>query len=531
MRYTSSLVAAQKINEELRNPKKHDADVVINDDCICLPAGNYKSYPTLTAFHNDDAEIKIIIGALGSGKSTACTIDIIKRACEMPKCKDGVRRSRVLIVRNTYDELKSTSLQMWQEWSDKLGATSTNRQPPITWTHDFYDKNGKIHLEVIFLALNSEQQLRKLGSYNITFAYINEIRELPQIILQFISSRCGRYPAQRRLAGNAKFWSGVIADSNPPSLKHWIPELEKKQTVKYKDKDGNEKQIKIAIHHQPPALLQNSAGEYVINPDAENIDNLPGGYDYYFKMLANGDDYVKVYAQGKYGIIRSGQKVYNNYNDDLHSTDDVEVLKDVQIIYGIDYGKICPAILVCQYAANQLRVIKEFVGHHVFVDDLATEELLPWLDSNAPRIKIANSTHETLDAVGRDDIAQTDSGRDKLRALGLDVRPARTNKPERRIGSVHSLLKRLNSAGEPSVIISRSGCPVLREGFNGEYKLDEIYRGGSKEYKETPLKNHPHSDIQDALQYVALEFADVATDVISAVQYQPPRPAQTTMWM
>ena len=103
--------------DKIRAFKQRKCDVIINDCNILIAESEYKPFPTLYKMHHDDAEIKIIIGPFGSGKSSGLTMEIVRQACIMPKCLDGVRRSKWLIIRNTYDELKSTSLQMWEEWT------------------------------------------------------------------------------------------------------------------------------------------------------------------------------------------------------------------------------------------------------------------------------------------------------------------------------------------------------------------------------------------------------------------------------
>ena len=39
------------------------------------------------------------------------------------------------------------------------------------------------------------------------------------------------------------------------------------------------------LFRQPPALLRQPDGSWDPNPMAENIENLPGGYNYYYAML------------------------------------------------------------------------------------------------------------------------------------------------------------------------------------------------------------------------------------------------------
>ena len=63
--------------------------------------------------HADDNFIRGILGPLGSGKSHGCVMEMFFRAMEMPPQKDGVRRSRSVIIRSTYRELNDTTVQTW----------------------------------------------------------------------------------------------------------------------------------------------------------------------------------------------------------------------------------------------------------------------------------------------------------------------------------------------------------------------------------------------------------------------------------
>ena len=60
--------------------------------------------------------------------------------------------------------------------------------------------------------------------------------------------------------------------------------------------------------------------------------------------------------------------------------------------------------------------------------------------------------------------------------------------------------------GKPGFVISRKGCPKLRQGFNGKYAYKRLKVIGEERYQDVPDKNHPHSDIHDCLQYIAMHF-------------------------
>jgi len=506
--------------DKIENPK---IDVKIQETRVEFLKSKITYHPSLThkIFHNDNSKVKIVVGPFGSGKTSAMIAEIIMRAAKMPVCKDNIRRCKVLVIRNTFKELKTTCLASWLDWCGELGEVYSYNQSPMFYNHQFRDDQGLIDLTIHFLSIDTEKQLRDLKSFEATFVWLSEVSELDSLVLKYVLGRIGRYPKKNILKQqDEQYWSGILGDTNAPKQRHWIPKIESKGWCETSENDASRHQIykselkylfeskehivTTKIYHQPPALLLNDQKQYKSNPYAENIKHLSGGYQYYFNMLQNGEEYIRVYVQGKYGTIRSGQKVFEKYNDDIHSVENIEIEKNVEIIYGVDYGRVAPAIIVCKFVAGQLRAIKEFCGEHIYISDLATEQLIPWLEKNAPR---TNDMHRKIRAKGVDDCAQTDDGRTQLLDLNLDIRAARTNRIEPRLAAVNQLLGKISSSGFVSLLISRIGCPYLREGFNSAYILEETRKDGEIYYKEKPKKTHPHSDVHDAFQYVALEFA------------------------
>ena len=60
------------------------------------PAG-----PVIARFHQSRAYVRGIRGPVGSGKTTACCIELLRRAQEQEPGPDGIRRTRWAIIRNT----------------------------------------------------------------------------------------------------------------------------------------------------------------------------------------------------------------------------------------------------------------------------------------------------------------------------------------------------------------------------------------------------------------------------------------------
>ena len=329
----------------------------------------YECSPTGFAFHSDDSFVRDIMGPYGSGKSTICAMEIIFRACAMPRCLDGIRRCRVAFIRNTSGELETSTYKTWQLWTDELGAVHIRKKPIFTVEHRFNDGEGLIELEIHLIACDREDHIKKFKSTEYTIVYINEACELPKALLDTMKGRIGhRFPS--RSICPTPYWSGVIMDTNPPSTDSWLWKLfEEERPEDYK------------LFRQPPGLLKTPEGKWVANPDAENMANLDAKY-YLRQALGVDEEYIRVFCCGEYGIIRAGKPVYPMYNDDLHCVPHIKVEKDYPLLLQFDFG-LTPACLVSQYINGQKRDIKEFVSDNCMLSDLLEYSVRPWLNEHA----------------------------------------------------------------------------------------------------------------------------------------------------
>jgi hypothetical protein len=451
----------------------------------------YVPSSTGLSFHHDDSFVRVVFGPYGSGKTTLCINEIVRRACAMPVWYQGRRRSRWAIVRNTSGELYSTTLQSWLLWFGELGDIRKRQKPLLTYEHHFNDGNGVVELELVFLALDREEDIRKIKSLEVTGCYINELSEVPQGALSHFKGRVNRrYPSHHFC--NEYYWSGIIADTNPPDVDHWIyKDFEIKSLESYK------------LFKQPPGLLKDKDGKWHPNPNADNAKNLSS--DYYTK-LAEGqtEDFVKVFCLGEYGSVGFGKKVYPEYNDDVHSMDDIKAIQGDPIHLGWDFG-LTPACIVVQLSPRgQLRVLKEYVCEDMGIKSFAEGIVLPGLQRDFPYCKIGISRADPS-GIKSDEIMEELSCIGTLNNLGIETHGARTNLIDPRIGSVRYFLNRMVD-GQPGFILSRKGAPTLRRGFTKDYCFKRISVSNEERYREVPHKNassHPH----DSLQYVALEFA------------------------
>jgi len=473
-----------------------------------------KYVPTTTSaiFHACDDRVRVIRGHVGSGKTTAMCAEIILRACAMPPCRDGVRRSRWAVIRNTYGDLIKTTIHTWQQWYRYLGQQTVRQTPSYSIHHVFNDGAGVVEMELLPIALDTVVDVSKhLKSLEVTGVFLNELSELHRLVLDFFSGgRLPRYPrkidfSEEIQAQKRMYWSGIFADTNPPDEDSWIYKLfEMDRPPEY------------TMLVQPPAVLKIENG-YVINPEAENIVNIPNGEDEYVKMTyGKSDNFIRVYLMGEYGTLSDEKKVYNNYNDNIHSGV-VEVAVDCPLIIAADLGTVAPAVLVAQLADGRLRVVKEFCGEFMTITELTEHSVMPWLRSNCDGMVVEIVLHDPAD---------TYDGAEQLRAFfSHAVKPALTNAKNPRINSVSMWLNRL-VMGQGAICIDRANCAQLRKGFNGKYFYKKLRVIGEDRYKEEPHKNHPFSDVHDCLQYICcyvnkeLSFDDETDEEIASYGYE-----------
>lgn len=89
----------------------------------------YNAEPTAIKFHADDSFFRGIRGPIGSGKSVMCAVEIYRRAMQQAPTSNGVRYSRWAVVRNTYPELKSTTIKTCIDCGTKM------RYEDVAWRY------------------------------------------------------------------------------------------------------------------------------------------------------------------------------------------------------------------------------------------------------------------------------------------------------------------------------------------------------------------------------------------------------------
>ena len=443
----------------------------------------------------DDSFFRGLRGPVGSGKSVSCCVEIIRRALQQQPGEDGKRRSRWAVIRNTNPQLKTTTIKTWLDWFPESDWGN------FTWSVPYTHKinKGDLELEVIFLALDRPEDVKKLLSLELTGVWINEAREIPKSIVDACTMRVGRYPSMR---DGGPSWYGVIADTNPPDTDHWwailagetvIPDYITKQEAKMLVKPDN-----WIFFNQPPAMTEifkdKEFDRYEENKNKENGKNLKPNY-YTNIIRGKTKSWIDVYVLNKLGQIEDGKPVYEMFRKDVHvAKSDVAIMKDVPIYIGIDFG-LTPACVFGQRVRGRWLIIDEIVAEDMGIlrfSDLIKQKMAEYLPRNFIVFGDPAGDHR----------AQTDESTpfQILKGRGITARPAPSNDVMLRLEAVNVTLQRMID-GDSGILIDPK-CSNIVKGFDGGYHYRRMQVSGER-YEEKPSKNR-FSHVHDALQYMLL---------------------------
>jgi hypothetical protein len=482
----------------------------------------YVAEPTAQRFHASNAIVKGIVGPLGSGKSVTVCWEIIRLAGLQKADKNGIRRSRCAAIRNTYGELKTTTIETWLHWFSDI-TTMRWAHPikamvecpgvdPVTQEED----GTTVKLEILFFSMDRPRDIKKLKSLDLTFIWLNECSELALATFEMAWARLWRYPPMKDGPGATN--SVLLMDSNPPDDDHWYYRLAEEQDPvvlealreQMEQYLGDDRPL-MQFFRQPPALLRTPGKdglmEWSPNPEAENVRNHKLGHGYWLQMVVGRPrEWIKVFVEGNYGVVTDGMPVYPEYNDEIHCASyEIKPIEGIGLRFGWDFG-LTPALVIAQMTPmGQLRVIDEICARAVGLRTFVTHVVMPHLHRHYSRWPIpdmlASSTGDPS-GEGRGDVDESQSCIIELEDQGIPTVGAYTNELVPRREAVAGFMTRMLGDGQPGFLLSPK-CKVLRKGFRGHYRLERIQVAGTERYRSEPVKDmfsHP----QDALQYIAL---------------------------
>lgn len=460
---------------------------------------NYTASPTASAFHDSDEFIRAVLGPVGAGKTVICILEILYQAIRQEAGRDNVRRTRTIVIRQSYPQLISTVIKTFEDWLGPVGKMTFGT--PIVWRAKFpLDDGTSVEMEVMFMALERADDASKLRSLEVTNAMISEYAEIPEEILKMLRTRVGRYPAKKN--GVEATRPCIWMESNPPNTRsHWYRLFEVTRPKGH-----------VLFRQPAPLFYDPDTEEYTPNPLAENIENLPGGYEYYYNQIHGATrDFINVYVLGEYGATYSGQPIFQEYSDTEHCAPDV--LRPIQknaLVCGIDFGLNAAVVITEQTSIGALHVLDEVCGEDIMLDAFLDDHLRPllWQEYNGwPLLFIGDPSDNTGKA-----------GYTLLRDRKWACQPAYTNDPIQRWDAVKWFLTRRGGFS------LSPRCELLREGFLGSYHFKKTAKQMDAPHTGRADKgptSHPH----DALGYAAMHHRRHASK-----KHKPPTNRKPFLW-
>lgn len=457
-----------------------------------MPALNYAAPATCARFMKSGAYGRLIAGPVGSGKTTAAVIELLRRSIHQSKAADGYRYTRHAIVRQTLKQLKDTVLKDCQNWLQGLGAWKVSEGV-------FHLEFDDVRSEWVFIPLENAEDQARLLSMQLTGAWLSEAIEMDLDVLGPLSGRLGRYPSG---AQGTPTWHGWIADTNfPTEMTPWHTFME----------DPLNLSRGIEIFKQPSGLSREAENlnwlvqtEITVKLPLNHPDRIAQGRRYYERFVeqfGEDSDWVRRYVKAEYGDDPSGAAVFKNtFRSDFHIVGDTLLIPGYPILIGQDFGRN-PWSLICQMDhLGRLIVHQEVPGTNVGLEKHVQQNLRPVLFSNkylGYRVCCVGDPS----GIAKGNVSE-ESCFDALSRLGLPCFPAPTNDIEPRLRAVEALLGRQTNGG-PTLMISRTGAPHLCRAMSGGYRFTKMKTGALRTKPDKDDKEG-FSHVADDLQYVAL---------------------------
>ncbi len=449
----------------------------------------YKAPPTVARYMASTRRMRVIKGPAGSGKSSGSVMEALKLMMAQEPDWDGKRRSRWAIVRRTMPQLRTTTIKTFLDWIPP-GALGEWKESIKEYHFRFND----VEAEVMFLALDTADDVQKLLSLELTGCYFNEFREIEPEIYEGMTTRVGRYPSKK--GGPGPSWYGIWADTNPPRVGSWHHRMMENLDENLDPLPARTDEWGWDVFHQPSGRSE----------EAENLENLPPGY---YAVEGRSPEFVKTMIDGEYGPSLDGLPVFRSTFRALeHVAEDPLLWVDrAQVLAGLDAG-LTPAIVFAQELPSGkisgLGTVAMAKGETMGMERFLKDRVLPFMRANFPGLRPNEVTVCADPACWQRSQANEVTVADIIARFGFKVVKAPTNDLEPRISAVEQVLQR--RAGDKAALQLDKKCRALINALEFGYVFKKKKDGNAQ---DTPEKNE-HSHIADAFQYLCLLLGGAA---------------------
>lgn len=423
-----------------------------------------------------------IVGPVGSGKTTGIFFKLCYMAGLQAPGPDGIRRSRAVVVRNTLPQLRDTTLSSWNYW---FKPGQAGEWKATEWK--FILRFGDVECEVLFRPLDTPQDVARVLSLEVTFAIIDEFVEIPRQIIDALSARCGRYPSA--VMGGATNW-GMWGSSNPSTEDNWWHDYLHDPEINVQPGSTGDGSVNARYFLQPSGFSE----------EAENVQNLPGGRDYYTNQAkGKSEAWINQFLRAMWGFSISGKPVVPTFKSELHlSKVRLPFNEHLPLIGAFDPGIGGSAMIFGQEDIDgRLLALGELVQQGYGATRFIGERLKPYLRRHFPLLDPENFIVVPDPAAGNRGANDEKSIADIFRKH-YRVSIETNNRLPLRLDAIEYFTTRLID-GKPALLIDEQMCPMLIRALKGgwRYKLDKNELVTGKE----PEKN-AHSHPGDGFGYL-----------------------------
>lgn len=451
----------------------------------------YTPVPSTIPFFTSDKYISMIVGPVGSTKTTAGIYKIAYEAQKVAKCKDGIRRSRCAWVRQTRQMLADSSIpDFLKAFPDGVAGSYMRSEMK------FFMKFNDVECEVWFRNLDTSDDIRRLLSTQYTFAVIEEFRECQRDIFEAIQGRLGRYPDGMMVPHRAEWGldrkgnpiQGCVDDSGKSVDKVWMMSNPPDADTFYEELISNPTE-NMHVTIQPSGLSAEADWIHLLKSDF--YENLAIGKD---------ADWADVYIHAKFGKSLSGKPVHRSFSRDTHVAKKGLIYNPVSsggLVVGMDTA-LHPSAVIGQIGpGGRLHILHSMHAADMGALRFIREKLKPVLAERFGGARVM----VVIDPAGMIRSQSDESTvKDILTSEGLMCRPAGTNSIAARLAAVDSFLTRTID-GQPGMLIDPEFNGELIMALAGKYRY-RVKQNGETEDK--PDKQRPWADLADGLQYLCL---------------------------
>lgn len=481
--------------------------------------------PIADAFMRSRAFIKIIIGPVGSGKTMAALqCGLVVGAQQGGRMVNGVlvRKARIGVIRESYPSLDSTTIKSWHTIVPESEGKFSWSAPR---THHFRkvikrDLQSGTVLEILdieyeFRAIGTQTVEEACRGWEVNAVIIDEADLQPSDLVPYLTGRVGRFSD---LDPSSVVDPQIIISMNMPDVENHAYELAfDKDLAGMSDED--KAMLEDALNGRD--LIETFVQPGGMEPDAENLHNLPNGRGYYVLQIAankHKPGYVDRMVHNKPVALMHGLPVNGEFAHGLHVRP-TEWMRKRKLIIGLDQGLFAAAVFLQRNEYNQIRTHREVVNL-----DRAKKGKLLKMGPTAFGKKVRAAALEHFPGVTADDVRlvadpaafaaddREDNEHDWIlacqAAIGLGtIRRAKSNREALRQEAIWK------AQAERDGYHVNQACSHLIKAHSGGYRYQKSQLATGETRGSMEVADTIFTHVIDAEQYAALEGEHVITKI------------------